>query len=447
MTNFVDEVAIEVQSGAGGNGVVAWRREKYVPFGGPAGGDGGRGGSVVLQATSDLNTLLDFQYRSVFKAPDGEQGRSKNQHGRAGSDLTIRVPVGTVVRDAETRQAIADLNTEGAEALVASGGRGGRGNSRFSSSQRQAPHYAEPGEPSIHRRLLLELKLLADVGIIGLPNAGKSTFISVVSAAKPKIADYPFTTLTPNLGVVQRPGSLQNGKQPAVLADIPGLIEGASHGAGLGHAFLRHVERTRVLLHLVRLAEPDVPPENLPRDVVARYELIRQELAQYSALLAKKPEILVLSQADAVSPDAQEAARQALQTAAQGASVWVMSAITRSGVEAVLTAMFDALDHVPAAPPVVDIVPDPKALDHDDSAFDIHHVPRVEGDGQVFEITGGKVTRLVRVTDLTQPDAVRRFVNILKAMGVYRALEAAGARPGDDVYIAGHGFEYQPEKA
>jgi GTPase len=250
---FVDHVRIVVESGAGGDGMVAWRREKYVAYGGPAGGDGGEGGDVYLEATDDLHTLLDFKYRSQFKAGDGDRGRPKNQHGKAGEDLIIKVPCGTVVYDTETNKPIADLTEVGAKALIASGGRGGRGNSRFASSRRQAPQFSEPGEPGIHREIDLELKLIADVGLIGLPNAGKSTLISVISAAKPKIADYPFTTLTPNLGVVRRPSG-----DGIVVADIPGLIEGASDGVGLGHDFLRHIERNRLLLHLVDIATTDV---------------------------------------------------------------------------------------------------------------------------------------------------------------------------------------------
>jgi GTPase len=260
---FVDKATIHVKSGSGGNGMVAWRREKYVPYGGPAGGDGGRGGDVFVEATADLNTLMDFKYQSIFKAEDGEKGGPKNMHGKAGKDVTIRVPCGTIVRDADTGHAIADLREPGDRVLVAAGGRGGRGNSRFTSSKRQAPQFAEPGEPGIERNLELELKLLAEVGIIGLPNAGKSTLISVISAAKPKIADYPFTTLIPNLGVVRKP----NG-DGIVVADIPGLVEGASDGIGLGHEFLRHVERTRLLLHLV-----DVSTEG---DVMANFDLINR---------------------------------------------------------------------------------------------------------------------------------------------------------------------------
>lgn len=287
---FVDKALIHIKSGAGGNGMVAWRREKYVPFGGPAGGDGGKGGDVYIEATANLNTLMDFKYQSIFEAEEGEKGGIKNMHGKNGKDIVIKVPCGTIIRDVETGNAIADLQESGDRVMVASGGRGGRGNSRFTSAKRQAPQFSEPGEPSIERDLELELKLLAEVGIIGLPNAGKSTLISVISAAKPKIANYPFTTLIPNLGVVKKP----NG-DGVVVADIPGLVEGASEGIGLGHEFLRHVERTRLLLHLVDISDEE--------NVLNHLELIQQELEKYNPKLAKKPQILVLSKIDAVPQD------------------------------------------------------------------------------------------------------------------------------------------------
>ena len=247
---FLDKTKIRIVSGRGGNGMVAWRREKYVDKGGPAGGDGGKGGDVYLIADENMSTLMDFKYQSVFKAECGENGGIKNCHGRWAKDLYIKVPVGTVVKDVKTGNVIADLTEHEQQVLVAKGGRGGRGNARFATSQKRAPQFCEPGEPSIDRELILELKLIADVGLLGMPNAGKSTLISRISSAKPKIADYPFTTLIPNLGVVR--GVNGDG---FVVADIPGLIEGASEGVGLGHDFLRHVERCRFLVHLVDLTE------------------------------------------------------------------------------------------------------------------------------------------------------------------------------------------------
>lgn len=422
---FLDKATIQVASGKGGNGLVAWRREKFVPNGGPAGGDGGRGGDVYLEATEDLNTLLDFRFQSKFKAEDGEKGRNKNCHGKGADDLTIRVPCGTIVRDSATGNAIADMREPGQRVLVASGGRGGRGNARFLSNTRRAPQFSEPGEAGIERTLILELKLIADVGIIGLPNAGKSTLISVISAAKPKIADYPFTTLAPNLGVVRRPSG-----DGIVVADIPGLIEGASKGAGLGHEFLRHVERTRLLIHLVDASDP--------ADPVANWRIINQELAQYRPELAQKPQIVVLSKIDAVDPERLEALRQELTQ--QVPTVLLLSSVTRRGVDELVHAMLAVLDTIPLVESVVDLHPDEAATNHDDSAFEVFR------EGRAFHVMGGRIRRLVEVTDFRNRAATYRLMNILNAMGVNKALEAAGAHPGDTVIIAGHELSYEPEQ-
>jgi len=422
---FVDHVHIIVESGAGGDGMVAWRREKFVAYGGPAGGDGGEGGSVFIEATDDMHTLLDFKYRSEFKAVDGGKGRSKNCFGKNGEDLVIKMPCGTVVYDAQTGAAIADLLHPGDRVLVAAGGRGGRGNSRFISSRRQAPQFAEPGEPAIRRELNLELKLLADVGIIGLPNAGKSTLISVISAAKPKIANYPFTTLTPNLGVVRRPSG-----DGIIVADIPGLIEGASEGIGLGHDFLRHTERTRLLLHLVDIATP----EN-PEDALKAYTIINEELAKYSPKLATKPQMIVLTKTDALSqPDMLEAIKAQFQ-----APVYTISAATHQGLETLTHAMFERLDQLPKEEDVVDVVEDTGAFLNDDSSFEVTPTEKS------LMVQGGKLERLIRVTDFRNPSAVRRTLNIFKGMGVYKELERHGAYPGQTVIIAGIEFEYQPD--
>ncbi|MBK8190961.1 MAG: GTPase ObgE [Vampirovibrionales bacterium] len=431
---FVDKVTIQILSGAGGDGMVAWRREKYEPFGGPAGGDGGKGGDVWLEASESLNTLLEFRYESLFHAEDGHKGRPKNMHGRGGEDLILKVPCGTIVRDHESGFAVADLTEPGQRALVAAGGRGGRGNSRFTSSRRQAPQFCEPGEPGIPRTLDLELKLIAEVGLIGLPNAGKSTLISVISAARPKIADYPFTTLTPNLGVVRKP----NG-DGVLVADIPGLIEGASEGAGLGHEFLRHVERTRVLLHLVDMsadmlddaADSDAPLQN--------YRLIRTELARYSERLASKPQLVALTKADVVSPEQADALAARFAQELGGAPLFVISAATRQGLEPLMEALFEALAAAPDETAVVELMVDVKATNHDDSAFEVHRK------GKAFHVSGGKVERLMGVMDPRNRAAVMRTMNILRAMGVMRALEREGIRAGQAVHIAGHTFEYLPD--
>lgn len=284
---FVDYVKIYVKAGHGGRGCVSFRREKYVPKGGPNGGDGGRGGHVIIKATRDLNTLLDLKYQREYKAKKGQHGMGKNMHGRDGEDMIINVPIGTIIKDADTLETVADFDKQDAQVTAAKGGRGGLGNSHFMTATRQAPKFAQPGEPGEEKNLLIELKLLADVGLIGLPNAGKSTLISVISSAKPKIADYPFTTLIPNLGVVK----LKDYKS-FVVADIPGLIEGAHKGSGLGFQFLRHVERTSIILHLVDVS--DVPET----DPVADLEKINNELKLYSPELLKKPQAVVGSKTD-----------------------------------------------------------------------------------------------------------------------------------------------------
>lgn len=425
---FVDKVTIHIKSGAGGNGMVAWRREKYVPFGGPAGGDGGHGGDVFIEATRDMTTLMDFKYLSIFKSEDGEKGGIKNMHGRNSKELIIRVPCGTIVRDADTGNAIADLREPGDRVLVASGGRGGRGNARFTSSKRQAPQFSEPGEPGIERNIELELKLLAEVGIIGLPNAGKSTLISVISAAKPKIADYPFTTLIPNLGVVKKP----NG-DGVVVADIPGLVEGASEGVGLGHEFLRHVERTRLLLHLVDISAGE-------EDALKSFDLINRELALFNDKLAQKPQLVVLSKIDAVPEEVLEDFRTLFAQKTQD-RIFAISAVTQQGLEPLKNAIFQSLDHLPKDDEIVHVVPDLRAYDHDDSDFEIQRK------GKVFTVTGGKIDRLFGVTDMRNHEATHRLMNILKAMGIYRELAKAGAQEGHIVKMAGLEFDYIPDSA
>ncbi len=287
---FVDRVKIFVKGGRGGNGAVAFLREKYRPRGGPAGGDGGKGGDVVLVATSSKHTLLDFKYQRHFRAGNGEHGKGKNQKGRDGEDLIVLVPVGTVVIDALTGEIICDLVEDGQRCVVARGGRGGRGNARFATPTNQAPRYAEPGEEGEERWIILELKLVADVGIVGLPNAGKSTLLSRLTRAKPKVADYPFTTLSPNLGVMEL-----DEERRLVLADIPGLIENAHKGAGLGHEFLRHIERTKVLLHLIDVSD------NAPEEPLKAFGLVNRELELYSKELASKPQLVVANKIDSLS--------------------------------------------------------------------------------------------------------------------------------------------------
>ncbi len=342
MASFIDEVVIQAKAGDGGDGAVAWRREKYIPMGGPAGGDGGNGGSVVLVADESVNSLIDFKFKPHLTAKDGERGRGKNQFGKNGDDVIARVPVGTQVYDEDTGEMLCDLTEGGERAVVCEGGSGGWGNSRFTSSTRQAPDFAKPGLPGDERRLRLSLKLLADVGMLGFPNAGKSTFLATVSAARPKIADYPFTTLAPQLGVV-----FVAENQSFVVADIPGLIEGASEGAGLGIRFLKHLERVRVLCHLI-----EAPSELYPDDeervngsrVLARYQKLRTELGRYSEDLGALDEVVVLSKTDLLEGedprqhDEVRALKDVLDDA--GTPLLFMSAAVGSGVDEVKWALW-----------------------------------------------------------------------------------------------------------
>lgn len=317
---FIDFVTISVSAGNGGRGCVSFRREKYVPRGGPDGGDGGRGGHVIVHATSEMNTLLDLRYPRQYNAQRGQHGMGKKMHGKNGEDLIIPVPVGTIVRDTDTGEAIADLDCDGAESVVARGGRGGLGNANFVSSVRQAPRFAQPGEPGEERNLTLELKLLADVGLVGLPNAGKSTLISVITSARPKIADYPFTTLVPNLGVVKYADSVS-----FVVADIPGLIEGAHRGAGLGFQFLRHVERSSILLHLVDASD------SAPSDPVSDFETVNTEIARYGIELSGRPMAAAGTKCD-IAPEGERLRCLSRYCRQKNIDFFPVSAVTGSGI-------------------------------------------------------------------------------------------------------------------
>lgn len=324
---FVDEVKVKIRAGNGGHGCVSFRREKYVPFGGPDGGDGGKGGDVVFEATDRKHTLLDFRFRHLFQASNGKHGSGQNRHGKRGEDLVLQVPVGTVVKDLETGEVIADLDRAGQKWVAARGGDGGRGNARFVSSTRQAPRVAEDGREGEYKEFLLELKLLADVGIVGLPNAGKSTLIAAISAAKPKIADYPFTTLVPNLGVVQ-----YGDAPPFVVADIPGLIEGAHEGAGLGIRFLRHIERTRILVHLIDVSRLS------DEDPLGPYRQVEKELHAYAPEISKKARIIVLNKVDLVA-DLQGLDRVIQEYRREHHPVIALSALKKEGLQELLQCM------------------------------------------------------------------------------------------------------------
>jgi GTP-binding protein len=419
---FYDEAKIYVKAGDGGNGVVAFRREAHVPRGGPSGGNGGKGGDVYLLADRQVNTLIAFSKQVHFRAPNGEHGRGKNQTGAQGEDLVIPVPIGTVAYDLETGQLLADLAERDQQLLLARGGRGGRGNRAFRSPTNQAPRIAENGEPGEEFWVRLELKLLADVGIVGVPNAGKSTLLSRVSAARPKIADYPFTTLEPTLGVVIVDD------RDMVLADIPGLIEGAHSGAGLGLAFLRHIERTRLLIHLLNGLSPDP---------VGDYDAINQELQLFNTRLADKPQIVVLNKMDLLEvrerwPEVGHAlrARSVIEPLA-------ISAATGEGVDVLLRLAASLLAELPPPPPLADVAPIAPLAPEADRSFTIEREP----DG-AWRVRGRRIERIVVMTRWEYYDAVMRFQRILEALGITQALRERGVEEGDTVRIGEKELEW-----
>ncbi|MFA0766047.1 MAG: hypothetical protein BDTLLHRC_001000 [Candidatus Fervidibacter sp.] len=419
--HFVDEAVIHVKAGNGGNGCVAFRREKFVPRGGPAGGDGGRGGHVILLADPSVKTLVDLHLQRTYKAENGQHGQGSNKHGADGKDLVIRVPVGTVVYDAETGELIADLVKAGQRVIVARGGRGGRGNAAFATPTRQTPVFAELGEPGEERTLRLELKLLADVGIIGYPNVGKSTLISRISAARPKIADYPFTTLVPNLGTVR----VDNFS--FVVADLPGLIEGAHRGVGLGHQFLRHAERTSLLLHMVDIAAVE------GRDPICDFETINEELRLYSHELAKKPQIVVANKMDL--PNAHENLRRCLPYwRERGYEVFAISALTGEGIEPLVYRMAELVKAMQPTAPLPEaseevIVAPPKRTE---APLTIERL-----DEETWLVQGGEVERLTRLINASHPQALAEIKERLLRHGIWKAIRKAGAKAGDRIIVNG----------
>lgn len=418
---FIDKAKIKISSGKGGNGVVAWRREKFVDKGGPAGGDGGKGGSVYLVADEGLSTLLDFTYRSIFKADNGENGFKKSMHGKSAKDLYIKVPAGTIVKDLRTGNVIADLVHHEQKVLVAQGGRGGRGNIHFCTPQNRAPQYCEPGEPGIERELQLELKLLADVGLLGLPNAGKSTFISRVSAAKPKIADYPFTTLVPNLGVVKK-----HSGDGYVIADIPGLIEGASEGVGLGHDFLRHVERCRLLLHIV---------DGTEIDPVKNFKTINEELAKYSEKLSKVYQIVAINKIDSIDDETLSELKKEFENL--GVEVFCISAVTGENLDALKNEIERKVDEIEK--PVSDVVveEDLEATNNDDGYWEVHKLNK-----NTYMVNGGRIIRISQVTDSRSTEQIIRFQNIMISMGIMDELKQLGVQNGDTIIVGKLELEY-----
>ncbi|MEN0649957.1 GTPase ObgE [Caldifermentibacillus hisashii] len=426
---FVDQVKIYVKGGDGGNGMVAFRREKYVPKGGPAGGDGGKGGDVIFIVDEGLRTLMDFRYQRHFKATKGENGRSKSQHGKNAEDLVVKVPPGTVVKDDDTGEVIADLVRHGERAVIAKGGRGGRGNIRFATSRNPAPEIAENGEPGQERYIVLELKVLADVGLVGFPSVGKSTLLSIVSSARPKIAEYHFTTIVPNLGVVET----EDGRS-FVMADLPGLIEGAHQGAGLGLQFLRHIERTRVIVHVIDMGAVE------GRDPYQDFLTINKELKEYNLRLTERPMMIAANKMD--MPGAEENLEKFKEQLQEDIPIFPISAVTQSGIRELLFAIADTLENTPEFP--LHHVEEDETINrvvykHEKPEQDF--IITRDPDG-VFVLSGEKIEKLFKMTDFTHDESVRRFSRQLRGMGVDDALRERGAKDGDIVRLLDFEFEF-----
>jgi GTP-binding protein len=420
---FIDEAKIHVISGKGGDGIVNFRREKYVPHGGPDGGDGGHGGDVVMQVKSTMNTLSFFQHKKKFRAENGKPGGGNNKTGRSGENLIIYVPPGTVITDYETGNIIGDLTAADEELVVSKGGRGGRGNARFATSRNQAPRVAEKGEPPQERELHLELRLIADIGIVGVPNAGKSTLLAAVTKAKPKIAAYPFTTLEPNLGV-----AILDDETSLVLADIPGLIEGAHNGIGLGHEFLRHIQRTRVLIHLL---------DGLAEDPLLDYAQINSELALFDPQLGSKPQIVAFNKIDL--PEVNDRwlkyeSQFADRFEGNGVKLIAISALSKKNVRRLVYLAAQLLSEAPL-PQKEETMPVYR-LDSDPQYFTI------EKDNQGWRVHGEAIERAAAMTYWEFDQSVRRFQQILQSLGVEDELRTLGAQEGDSVFIGDHELEW-----
>ncbi|MDP5272740.1 GTPase ObgE [Chengkuizengella axinellae] len=429
---FVDKAKVYVKGGDGGDGMVSFRREKYVPEGGPAGGDGGNGGDVILKVDEGLRTLVDFKYQRHFKAKRGEKGKIKKQQGANADDMIVRVPPGTVIHDDDTNEVLADLTTHGQEVIIAHGGKGGHGNVRFATASNPAPYIAENGEGGEERWIVLELKVMADVGLVGFPSVGKSTFLSRVSAAKPKIASYHFTTLTPNLGVVD----VGDGRS-FVLADLPGLIEGASEGTGLGHEFLRHIERTRIILHVVDMSSAE------GRDPYEDWLKINAELYQYSEKLKELPQIIVANKMD--MPESEENIkkfREQIYESHGQLEIFEVSAVSGKGVQELLYKTVDVLDSIPKQPVVEEVseIEDRKIYTIDNENEKEPFTIRREN--EVFIIEGERIDKLLKKTQFGTYDSVMRFSRTLRNMGIDKALRERGAHDGQTIRIGDYEFEF-----
>lgn len=427
---FLDQVKIYVKAGDGGDGMVAFRREKYVPMGGPAGGDGGNGADVIFEVDEGLRTLIDFRFKRHFKADRGEHGMSKSMHGKNSQAMIVKVPQGTVVTDVDSGKVVADLTLHGQRAVIAKGGRGGRGNSRFATPANPAPELSENGEPGQERNIQMELKLLADVGLVGFPSVGKSTFLSVVSAARPKIAEYHFTTIVPNLGMV----SVGDGRS-FVLADLPGLIEGAHQGVGLGHQFLKHIERTRVIIHVIDMAGSE------GRDPYEDYVTINNELKEYNLRLTERPQVIAANKMD--MPGAAENLAAFKEKVGEDVVVFPISALTHEGIREMLFTVADKIDETPMFP----------LMEEEEEASGVHRVLYkhekaeeeffiTQEDEDTWVLSGDHIERLFKMTNFDHEESIKRFARQLRTMGVDDSLRKQGAKDGDTVRILKYEFEF-----
>lgn len=456
MSTFCDQTVVEFIAGKGGDGMVHFRREKYIARGGPDGGDGGNGGAIILVADENLNTLIDFNTKKVFRAEDGGNGKKANAFGKEGDDLVLKIPAGTLLKDLKSGEIIADLKKHGQEITIARGGRGGLGNTHFKSSTHKAPQFAERGEEGQHRNVLMELQLVADVGIIGFPSAGKSTLISRISNAKPKIADYPFTTLIPNLGVVDMRSFDKRQEGSFVVADIPGLIEGAHEGKGLGHEFLRHVSRTELLIHMID------PTRGTPAE---DYKIINHELKAHDERLAGKDQITVINKTDAIDEETLKQCEKELIKANKSlkGKIHKISAVTGNGLKELVFAMFKEVSSMRAKQAELleksllktqeDNLPEESGEESgsdgkvfrphvENKKFSVTYVrSKMEAEShknrKIFDITGFRIEQVVKMTDLDNPEGLERIYHFLRKMGIIRELKRMGASPGDKLRIAG----------
>ena len=420
---FIDEAVVELVAGSGGNGCLAFRREKYVAMGGPFGGNGGKGSDIIFKVDPGLNTLIDFKYKKIIKGHKGENGLGKGMHGKNAEDIIIPVPLGTVVTDYDTNLVIADLTKNGEEYVIAKGGRGGRGNMAFATQSNPAPNYAENGEPGEKIKVKIELKLMADVGLVGMPSVGKSTFISKISASKPKIADYPFTTLKPNLGVVKT-----SDNRSFVVADLPGLIKGASLGHGLGDKFLKHTQRTRVIAHIIDMSGYTNEPYN-------DYITINKELENFDKSLIQKPQIIIANKMD--MPDAKENLEKFKQKVDK--EVYEMSAIKGEGIDKIILKLADMLDQIPKE----NLYKDEKFESHVIYKFKEEKPYKITKDKDTWIISGKEIEKLITMSRLDTDEAILRFSNKLRKMGIEDELKELGAKDGDPIKIMEYEFEFK----